>query len=165
MYLPIEKILILKTVDVFAELGDATLADLAAIAEEVELAAGEALFEKGDPGTSMYVVARGRVRVHDGEVTFTELGERSCFGELAMIDAERRSASVTALEETALISIGQAALFELMADYSEVSEGILRVLCRRIRRRSADVRKSDKSDSDRSGPSDGSDKSESDSAD
>ncbi len=141
MYLPIEKILILKTVDIFAELGDATLADLAAVASEVELAPGETLFEKGDTGTSMYVVARGRVRVHDGEVTFVELGERRFFGELAMIDAEQRSASVTALEETVLLRIGQAAFYELMADSSEVAEAILKALCARIRRRSADVRK------------------------
>ncbi len=141
MYLPIEKILILKTADVFAELGDTVLADLAAVVEEVELAPGQVLFEKDDTGTSMYVVARGRVRVHDGDVTFTELGERQCFGELAMIDAERRSASVTALEETVLLCIGQAAFYELMADSSEVSEAILRVLCRRIQRRSADVQK------------------------
>ena len=141
MYLPIERILILKSVDVFAELGDSTLADLAAAVDEVALAAGETLFEKGDTGTSMYVVARGRVRVHDGDVTFVELGERRCFGELAMIDADRRSASVTALEETALLRIGQAAFYELMADSSEVAEAILRVLCRRLRRRSADVRK------------------------
>ncbi len=141
MYLPIEKILILKTVDVFAELGDATLADLAAVASKVELAPGETLFEKGDTGTSMYVVARGRVRVHDGEVTFVELGERRFFGELAMIDAEQRSASVTAIEETVLLRIGQAAFYELMADSSEVAEAILKALCGRIRRRSADVRK------------------------
>ena len=141
MYLPIEKILILKTVDIFAELGDATLADLAAVASEVELAPAETLFEKGDPGTSMYVVARGRVRVHDGEVTFVELGERRFFGELAMIDAEQRSASVTAIDETVLLRIGQAAFYELMADSSEVAEAILKALCARIRRRSADVRK------------------------
>ncbi len=141
MFLPIEKILILKTVDIFTELGEATLADLAALASEVELAPGQVLFEKGDTGTSMYVVARGRVRVHDGDVTFVELDERRFFGELAMIDAEQRSASVTALEETVLLSVGQAAFYELMADSSEVAEGILRVLCGRIRRRSADVRK------------------------
>ncbi len=140
MYLPIEKVLILKTVDVFAELGDAPLADLAATATEVRLAPGETLFEKGDTGTTMYVVARGRVRVHDGDATLVELGERRFFGELAMIDAESRSASVTALEETVLLSIGQAAFYELMADSSEVSDGILRALCRRIRRRSADLR-------------------------
>ncbi len=139
MYLPIERVLILKTVDVFAELGDSTLADLAAVVDEVELVSGQTLFEKGDTGTSMYVVARGRVRVHEGDVTFIELGERQCFGELAMIDAERRSASVTALEETVLLCIAQAAFYELMADSSEVSEAILRVLCRRIQRRSADV--------------------------
>ena len=141
MYLPIEKILILKTVDIFAELGDATLADLAAVASEIELTPGETLFEKGDTGTSMYVVARGRVRVHDGEVTFVELGERRFFGELAMIDAEQRSASVTALDETVLLRIGQAAFYELMADSSEVAEAILKALCARIRRRSTDVRK------------------------
>lgn len=141
MFLPIEKVLILKTVDVFAELGDATLADLAALASEVELAPGQLLFEKGESGTSMYVVARGRVRVHDGDVTFVELGERRFFGELAMIDAAQRSASVTALEETVLLRISQAAFYELMADSSEVAQGILRVLCRRIRRRSLDVSK------------------------
>lgn len=58
-----------------------------------------------------------------------------------MIDAERRSASVTALEETVLLRIGQAAFYELMADSSEVAEAILRVFCRRIQRRSADVQK------------------------
>ena len=141
MYLPIEKIMILKTVEVFRPLGDAPLADLAAVVEEIELAAGETLFELGDSGTSMYVVAGGRVRVHDGELTLVEMGEREFFGELAMIDAELRSASVTAIEDTTLLSIGQAAFYELMTDSPDVAEGFLRVLCQRIRRRSADVQK------------------------
>ena len=41
----------------------------------------------------MYIIVSGRVRVHDGERTINELGEREVFGEMALLDPAPRAAS------------------------------------------------------------------------
>jgi CRP-like cAMP-binding protein len=101
--------------------------------EEVELEAGEPVFEKGEVGNSMYIIVLGRVRVHDGERTIVHLGERDVFGELAVLDPEPRSASVTAAEATQLFRLEREPLYEVMADHVEIASGIFRVLCQRLR--------------------------------
>ncbi|MDP6358218.1 MAG: cyclic nucleotide-binding domain-containing protein, partial [Planctomycetota bacterium] len=125
MYLPIEKIIILKSVEIFSETSDEVLADVASILEEEEYVAGQNIFEEGDLGTCLYIVVRGSVRIHKGEVAIATLKERQIFGELAAIDPEPRSASVTAEEETTLFRLSQSGLIELIADRYEVSEGIM----------------------------------------
>ena len=63
-----------------------------------------------------------------------ELGPRDIFGEMAALDTEPRSATVTALEPTSLFRLEQEALYELMADRIEVVRGVIRILCSRLRR-------------------------------
>ncbi len=133
MFLPLEKLIILKTVDTFAGTADDVLMELAGILVEERFEAEQLVFLKGDEGTSMYIIAQGRARVHDGEKTFRVLEEREIFGELALIDAEKRSASITAVEETILFRLDQGAFFELIADRFEVCEGLIRVITNRIR--------------------------------
>ena len=133
MLLDIEKLLILKTVPIFAEAPDHVLAQVVSILEEQEFAADQRVFEKGDLGTSMYVIVSGKVRVHLEDRELTVLGERQVFGELALLDPEPRSASVTATEPTLLFKISQSAIYELMANHIEITRGIMKVLCRRIR--------------------------------
>jgi CRP-like cAMP-binding protein len=84
-------------------------------------------------GSALYVVIDGRVRVHDGTHTLRELGPRDIFGEMAALDPEPRSASVTATEPTRLFRLEQEGLYDLMADRIEVVRGVLRVLCQRLR--------------------------------
>ena len=96
MLLTIEKVLILKTVSIFADTPEEILADVAALLEEVNVAAGETILHKDDVGRCMYIIVDGRVRVHDGDQLIAYQGARDIFGELAVLDAEPRSASVTA---------------------------------------------------------------------
>lgn len=133
MLLDIEKLLILKTVPIFVEAPDHILAQVVSILEEQEFAAGQRIFEKGDLGTSMYVIVSGKVRVHLDDRELTVLGERQVFGELALLDPEPRSASVTAIEPTLLFKISQSAIYDLMTNHIEITRGIMSVLCRRIR--------------------------------
>ncbi|MGQ4807653.1 hypothetical protein NKDENANG_01008 [Candidatus Entotheonellaceae bacterium PAL068K] len=137
MFLTIEKVMILKSVPIFSETPDEVLAEVAAILDDIEYPAGETIFEKGEMGSCMYIIVNGKVRVHDGEHTLTHLGERELFGELAVLDPEPRSASVTAIEPTLLFRLEQEAFYELMADRTEVARGIIRVLCRQVRSRTA----------------------------
>jgi CRP/FNR family cyclic AMP-dependent transcriptional regulator len=135
----IEKVLVLKTVSIFSETPDEVLADVASIVEELEVKAGTTIIKVGELGTSMYVIVSGRVRVHLGEHALDELGSRDVFGELALLDAEPRSASVTAIEDTHLFCLGQTPFYELMADRFEVARGIIRVLAARLRARLRDL--------------------------
>lgn len=137
----IERVIILKTVSIFAQVPDATLAEIAAIVEEVAVAEHERIFAKGDVGTAMYIIVAGAVRIHDGEQIFNRLGEREVFGEMALLDAEPRSASVTAEEETLLLRLEQEAFFELMEDHGAIARGIIQVLSQRLRARTEDLRR------------------------
>ncbi len=129
----IEKVIILKTVSIFADTPDNILSDIGHLTKEVYLAKGETLFYKGEVGTSMYVVVSGKVKIHDGEQTIAQLGERALLGEMAVLSSEPRTASVTAIEETVLLSLSQSSLFELMWDQHKVVRGIIRVLIQRLR--------------------------------
>jgi AAA family ATP:ADP antiporter len=129
----IEKVITLKAVEMFARTPEDVLADVAALAEEVRFRAGDTVFAKGDAGESLFVIVQGEVKVHDGEQVLTRLKDKSVFGELAVLDPEPRSASITALTDTHLLRLDREAFLELMAGNMEVVRGVLAVLCDRIR--------------------------------
>ena len=139
--LTLERVIILKSVDMFEGASEQVLADIAAILEEVELDRGQVVFAKGDLGDSLYVIVDGRVRVLDGETVLGELGERDIFGELALLDPEPRSASVLTLAPTKLFRLDREAFSELMAANIEIVRGVLHVLCERLRQRNQSVLK------------------------
>ncbi len=134
-----DRLLILKSVSLFTETPDETLAEVVGLLEEAEVKAGETIFEKGDIGDCLYIIADGRVRVHDGEMTLNYLGWRDVFGEMAVLDPEPRSASVTAAEDTVLLRLDRAPLYEVMAERPEVASGIIRILSRHLRARMRDM--------------------------
>jgi len=92
MLLTVEKVMILKSVNIFAEIPDAVLAEVASIIEEVDIKKGELVFRKDDFGRSMYIIVDGKTRVHVGSKTIDVLGPRDVFGEMAALDPEPRSA-------------------------------------------------------------------------
>jgi len=131
--LTIEKVIILKSVSIFKEIPEESLVEVASLLEELDIKAGAEIFHKDDIGTSMYTIVEGKVRVHDGDKEIDTLADREVFGELAALDPVPRSASVTAIDDTYLFRMEQAALYELMGQYLDVAQGIIRVLCKRIR--------------------------------
>jgi CRP-like cAMP-binding protein len=134
MLLTIEKVIILKSVSIFSDISERGLIEAASVLEEIRAEAGHAIFEKGDTGNSLYIVVEGRVNVHDHDKTIAALGPGEVFGELAALDPEPRMASVTVAEPALLLRMGHVELDELMAEHPEVAFGIIRVLCRRLRR-------------------------------
>ena len=134
-----EKILILKTVSLFNEVPEETLAEAAYLLRDQQVKAEEAVFEKGDPGNCMYIIVDGRVRVHDGELTINHLGKRDVFGEMAALDPEVRSASVTAVEDTHLFQLEAESLYQLMAKHPEITREVVRILSQRLRSRMKDL--------------------------
>ena len=81
----------------------------------------------------MFIIASGRVKVHNGEHEINQLGAGGVFGEMALLDPEVRSASVTAVEQTQLLSLDQQSFFDLIDERPEVARGLLKLLTRRLR--------------------------------
>lgn len=137
MLLTIEKVAVLKTIDIFAGTPDYVLASVARIVEELSLLPGESFISQGDLGDSMYLVVEGNVRVHSGDRTIITLGPGKAVGELAVLDPEPRAASVTAIDDAFVFRIAKDAFDEAMADRPEIAQGVIRALCRRIREQGA----------------------------
>lgn len=137
--LQIEKILLLKNTKLFQNIPEHILVDVADIVREVEYAAGEPLFRKGDLGTKMYVIAGGNIRIHDGDHTFSVLDKHQIFGELALLSPEPRSASATASEDSLLLCIDQAPFYELISSHPEVTKGIIQRLAELLRNQNEEI--------------------------
>jgi len=131
--LTIERVIILKSAEVFASIPDNVLAFIASIVEEVDVRKDETFIHLGDIGNCMYLIVDGSVLVHDGKRGIAELGKGQTVGELAVLDPEPRSASVTAIEDTHLFRLEKEALDEVMADQPDIARGVIRVLCQRLR--------------------------------
>lgn len=135
----LERVIILKSASIFGAVPDNLLAAVADAAKEISLQDGEVLFAKGDLGQELYIVVSGCVRIHDGNHTLNRLSAYEVFGEMALFDAEPRSATVTAEEETLLLYLRQEEFFELLEDHGAIARGVLAVLSQRLRARSEEL--------------------------
>ncbi|MBV8105163.1 MAG: cyclic nucleotide-binding domain-containing protein [Hyphomicrobiales bacterium] len=101
--------------------------------------AGEMIFREGDPGTEFYVVQRGRVRVLAGNRLLETLGENEIFGEMALIDASPRSATVAADTDVTVAPITEKQYLFLVRHTPYFALKVMRVLANRLRRQNKAV--------------------------
>ncbi len=133
MLTTVEKVLFLKSIDLFSQIPGEDLAQVALVANEEAREATEDIFVEGDVGDALFLVLEGKVRVHRQEKTIAELGERECFGEMAILDASPRMATVTAISDVALLKISREDFEELLQEKHAIAQGIIKVLTRRLR--------------------------------
>jgi CRP-like cAMP-binding protein len=93
------------------------------------LPAGALVVREGEPGEAFYFVASGRLRVYatDGlgrQTDLAELGESAVFGEMALLSAQPRSASVACLTEVDLLEVGRQSLAQLADELGPVAEAL-----------------------------------------
>jgi CRP-like cAMP-binding protein len=129
---------LLARVPAFAELGPQELSEVAAVALPRSFALGEAVFREGDASSTCYVVRDGHaraIREHaDGrQITLATFGPGDIFGELAMFDDERRSATVEATEALDVLAILGGDMRRLMRDHSDIAVKLAVALARRLR--------------------------------
>jgi CRP/FNR family cyclic AMP-dependent transcriptional regulator len=129
---------LLGRVSIFSGLTPDELRDLASVAVPRSWSSGEVIFREGDDGDTCYVVQRGIVRVtrnhSDGRtITLAELRPGDLFGELAMFDSERRSATVEAVEDTAGVALLAGDLRRLLLRHPEISIKLLSAFADRLK--------------------------------
>ncbi len=129
----IEKVLLLKSLDIFSDTPENVLADLAPLMQDIELEEGSLVFQEGERGDSMYIIHQGEIKIYKSNTTLAVLTEKEVFGELSLIDAETRSASAKAHTDCYLFKIDQEPFFELLDSRPEIARGFLKMLCKRLR--------------------------------
>jgi len=133
-----DTIALLHRVPVFSTLSPEELEHVAQVAMPRRFQAGEIVFKEGDEGSTCYVVRSGRaraVREHpDGRsITLAHFGPGDIFGEMAMLDGDRRSATVESIDETDAIAILSADMHRLLREYPDISVKLIAALGRRLR--------------------------------
>jgi len=129
----IEKVLVLKSLNLFKDTPENILADLAPLMKEMQYEQGIEIFKEGETGDCMYIIQQGNIKIHKGNTTLAILKEKEVFGELSLLDADTRSASATADTDCILYKIDQEPFYELMDERPEVAKGFIKILCQRLR--------------------------------
>jgi CRP-like cAMP-binding protein len=129
----IEKVLVLKSLNLFKDTPENILADLAPLMKEMQYEQGIEIFKEGETGDCMYIIQQGNIKIHKGNTMLAILKEKEVFGELSLLDADTRSASATADTDCILYKIDQEPFYELMDERPEVAKGFIKILCQRLR--------------------------------
>ena len=130
---------VLAGVSFFSDLAEDDLAQIAEHAVLESFKRGALIITEGDSADALYVVISGRVKVFLGsddgkEVVLTVLVPGECFGEIALLDEEPRSASVAAMEKTKLLVIRRDPFLELLQGNPILTRSMIRSLAHLVRR-------------------------------
>jgi CRP/FNR family transcriptional regulator len=129
---------LLSRIPVFAELGADDLSRVAQVAVPRAFGGQDVIFREGDDSDTCYVVRSGHARAirqhSDGRmITLAHFGPGDIFGELAMFDDERRSATVEALDALDTVAIPGSAMRTLLRRHPEIAVKLVIALGRRLR--------------------------------
>ncbi|MBX0292161.1 cyclic nucleotide-binding domain-containing protein [Hymenobacter sp. HSC-4F20] len=129
-----ERVLLLKNTALFAATPENVLSSIVPIMKEVAFDDGQQIFAKGDLGASLFIVHEGEVGIFTGAQQLATFRSGDFFGELALLDAEPRSATAVAHGPVVAFRLDQEDFYDVMEERSEVLRNIMRVLCQRLRR-------------------------------
>jgi CRP/FNR family cyclic AMP-dependent transcriptional regulator len=94
---------------------------------------GEVIFHEGDPAKELFVIKSGRVDITSGNRLLATLSENGIFGEMALIDKEPRSATVTAATDLEIVPVDERQFLFLVSQTPFFALKVLRVLAGRLR--------------------------------
>jgi CRP/FNR family cyclic AMP-dependent transcriptional regulator len=137
---------ILNEVEHLRELGEK---EKAALAEKIDLlkyAAGETIFNYGDPGHALYIIRSGEVEIYvkndQGEKIVLETSQPGdVFGEISLLDDGPRTAWVTAISDAEVLRLDREHFEEYVRQYTPAALNLLSVAARRLRKSDEVIRR------------------------
>ena len=129
----IERILFLKSADLFSQIPSEDLVPVARVAQEVHFKTGETFIHQGDVGDCLYLIVDG-----EADITLRDAGHiakrhaKQSIGEMAIITRQPRTASCSALTDLTLLKIDYDDFWELLAEEPPLALGVIRTLGTRL---------------------------------
>jgi CRP-like cAMP-binding protein len=127
---------LLRSMDLFAELGDEELVKIARLLKEHKVAENEVIFTQGETGDGLYMVLQGRVRIattdnFGRERVLAFYGPGEFFGDMAVLTGAPRSATASASTNLRLLQLRKDDFDALVATNVAIMRGMLRVMVER----------------------------------
>jgi CRP-like cAMP-binding protein len=129
----IEKVIFLKSMDIFAHATVEQLGAIAALTGEVDFEADQLIYREGEPADAIYLILRGSVAIKRDGRTLREVGERQAVGTVAALDLCPALHDVTAVGPVHALELKCGDFHDLLALDYELVKAVLRSLCRMIR--------------------------------
>jgi CRP/FNR family transcriptional regulator, cyclic AMP receptor protein len=121
----------LKDVPFFSGLSKRELATVAQLTDEVDVDAGAVLARQGDFGHEFFVIIDGTAEVLRGDEPIAELGPGEFFGEMALLDEERRIATVRALSPMKLLVMSRKSFRTINSSMPQVHTMVAEAISQR----------------------------------
>ncbi len=104
---------------------------LLALSHRLHVAAGEVICREGDPGGEFFVITKGEVLVSadalEGQKEIAHLGHGQFFGEMAVLNGDKRTATCSAVGEVELVAFPLVSVEEILSLYPAAREALHRV--------------------------------------
>ena len=129
---------------IFQGVDPTAVSALIADMETVTFPRGTTIFDEGEPGDRLYIIVSGKVKLArhapDGrENLLSVMGPSDMFGELSIFDPGPRTSSAVCVTEVTAATMDSTMLKGWIAEHPEISQQLLRVLARRLRRTNASL--------------------------
>ena len=129
----------IRSVPLFASLDDGAAGELRDLLRPREAGAGTSLFRSGDKGDAMYLIESGRIRISvsdedQKEIILAELAQGDFFGEMAIIDGQKRSADASVTEDARLAVLSRDNFMRFVRNNPTVALEMLSATFSRLRR-------------------------------
>jgi len=136
----IERILFLRSADIFSVINGEDLAPLAMVAQEVTFTAGETFIRQGEPGDCLYIVVDGEVEIAatdgkhagSGATPVAVRGPGSVIGEMAVLSGGTRAADCVARTDVLALQLSRDDFLEMLEERPALAIGVIEVLTRRL---------------------------------
>jgi CRP/FNR family transcriptional regulator, cyclic AMP receptor protein len=124
----------LQRVPLFSGFREKELRRVAELARIVDVPAGTAVTQIGEPGDSFFVIIDGTVAVRTPVGTGAQLHPGEFFGEMSLLDGEPRSATIVATTDLRLLVVDRSHFWQLLDETPDLIRRMLTILSRRVRR-------------------------------
>lgn len=129
----IEKVIFLKSVDIFKHATIEELGGVAALTEEVHFRPGETIYREGEPVDAIYLILKGRVAVEGNGQLVREIGEKQAFGTVAALDRNPAVHTVKASDSVHALKLNAQDFDDILSLDFELVRAVFHALCRIIR--------------------------------
>lgn len=130
----VEKVIFLKSVDIFQHAAIEELGRIAALTGQVQFDADETIYQQGEPVDAIYLILKGRVAVINNGQIVREVGERQAVGLLSALEMNSALRTVKTIEPTRALKLNLQDFQDALSADFELVKAVFRVLAEHIRK-------------------------------